>query len=207
MQPFFLFYCYKSRGIFFRGQSYHISFQKVLLIHLGSIIILWRIVTTIFIVAFKFCMFCPFFTAPFSFYWVFFFSFLLLTLAFRYLHGILLHLLTLAKNPSDCWTQIRHTDGPIHTRKGLSGWLTCLMSSMKTFQIFLTIEGGLGFQPLSSLLHPEGVCDLKLWHPSLSPHSTPSPPSYIGISSCKIFVLLICKLHLFLGLNNTYSLS
>lgn len=61
-----------TRGIFFRGQSYHI-FRKVLLIHLGSMAILWRIVTTIFIVAFKFCMFCPSLLLPFSFYWVFFF--------------------------------------------------------------------------------------------------------------------------------------
>lgn len=135
-----------TRGIFFRGQSYHI-FHKVLLMHLRSTAILGRIVTTILIVALKFCMFCPSLLLPCTFYWVFFFSssswlwHFVVYMAYCYTYW------PYPKNLTDCWTQIHHS-GPIHTRKGLSGWLPCFTSSMKTFQIFLTIQGGLGLQPL-----------------------------------------------------------
>ena len=164
--------------------------------------ILWRTVTTILIVALEFCMFCPSLLLPCTFYYEsFFFSssswlwHFVVYMAYCYTYW------PYAKNLTDCWTQIHHS-GPIHTRKGLSGWLTCFMSSMKTFQIFLTIQGGLGLQPLilPSFTRKEFVISNS---DSLSvslPISPPPPPSYIGISSCKIFALLICKLHLFLGL-------
>ena len=90
----------------------------------------------------------PFFTAPlYLLLWVFFFSssswlwHFVVYMAYCYTYW------PYAKNLTDCWTQIHHS-GPIHTRKGLSGWLTCFTSSMKTFQIFLTIQGDLGLQPL-----------------------------------------------------------
>lgn len=90
----------------------------------------------------------PFFTAPlYLLLWVFFFSssswlwHFVVYMAYCYTYW------PYAKNLTDCWTQIHHS-GPIHTRKGLSGLLTCFTSSMKTFQIFLTIQGDLGLQPL-----------------------------------------------------------
>lgn len=69
---FFLFHCYNQRNIFL-GVNLIISFINVLLVHLGSTAILWRIVTTILIVALKFCMFCPSLLLPCTFYYESFF--------------------------------------------------------------------------------------------------------------------------------------
>ena len=144
----------------------------------------------------------PFFTAPlYLLLWVFFFFFLLLTLAFRCLHGILLYLLTLRKEPY--WLLNSNPSQWAHPYSKRTLWMVNLFHELHENFPNLSYHSGWSRAPTThpSLLHPEGVCDLKLWQPfCLSPHFTPPPPSYIGISSCKIFALLICKLHLFLGL-------
>ena len=50
----------------------------------------------------------------------------------------------------------------------------CLMSSMKTFQVFLTVQGGLGFQPL--IPHSFTLKDFVISNSDTLSLSLPIPP-------------------------------